>query len=124
MRFVSRLLQNAERRRAPRQPQRLAPPDHEDLFLTLRQADQGQRTQSQRLERRMSGVELALAAVDDYEVGKRLTLVEPASKVSRNDLMHRCKVVDPLNVAHLEFAILGAIRPSVLEPDAGRDGVG
>src|SRR4051812_11631272 len=71
----------------------------------------------------MGCVELALAAVDNREIGKRLPLVEPPSKVPRDDLIHRREVVDPLHLAHLELPILRSIWASVLEPHAGRNGV-
>ena len=47
MRLVARLLQHAQRRRATRQPQRLAAAEEEDLFLALGEAGDRQRTESE-----------------------------------------------------------------------------
>ena len=73
---------------------------------------------------RVRGVELSLAAVDHDEIGQRLLLVHAPREVARHDFVHRREVVDAFDRLHLELAILGAVRPAVLEPHARRDGVG
>src|SRR5690242_1916693 len=98
MSLVPGLLQNAKRRRASGEAQRLRSPHGEDLFLALRQTDKRQSLEPQCLECRMGRVELTLATIDDDQIRKRLPFVEPASKVARDDLVHRREVVDPLHV--------------------------
>jgi hypothetical protein len=76
MRLVARLLQDPKCRRPARQSQGLAPPEHEDLLLALRELMIGI-AQPEQLERGVRRVELAFAAVDHDEVRERFVLVTP-----------------------------------------------
>src|SRR5690242_19430005 len=123
MRLVARLLQDPQRWRTTRQSQRFRSSYHEDLFLSFGKADQRQCTEIQGLERRMRGAQLSLSAVDDDEIRNRLSLVEASAEIARDNLTHRCEVINSRDAAHLELAIFGAVRPAILEPDTRRDGV-
>src|SRR6185437_4367183 len=82
MRLIAHALQHPERRRAPRQSQRLTPPGNEDLLLALGQRDRGKPAESRGLERLARGAQLPLPSVDDDEVGERLLLLQPAREVA------------------------------------------
>src|SRR6185312_3670816 len=102
---------------------RLAPAEEEDLLFPLREADERKLAEADRLQRGMRGVELALPAVDDDEIGERLLFFHTTREIARHDFVHRREVVDAFHRLHLELAVLGAVRPPVLEPDARRHGV-
>src|SRR5688500_10253552 len=123
MRFVARLLKQAERWRASCEAKRLTPSNQEDFFIALREANGGKRTQPERVERRPRRRQLSLAAIDDNEIGKVLLLLKPPLEIARDDFAHRSEVVSPLHCLHAELAILGAARPAVIEPDHGSDGI-
>src|SRR4051794_40087432 len=109
MGLVTRLLEEAERGRAPREADGLAAAGNEDLLLALGERDERQLAEPDRLEGGTRGAQLSLAAVDDHEIGKRTLLRDPAREVAADDLVHRREVVDPGDALDLELPVLGAL---------------
>ena len=70
--LVADVLQQPQGERAAAQDDRVGPAGDVDLLLALGQRDQGRRRDAQGLEGVEGGVELALAAVDQEDVGERL----------------------------------------------------
>ena len=71
----------------------------------------------------MSSVQLSLATVDHHEVGYGFAFVDSSPKIARHNLTHRRKVIDAFDVAHFELSVLRPIRPTVLKPYRGRNGI-
>ena len=77
-------------------------------------------TLSMRVEGR---VELALAAVDDDQIGQRQRLVAAAGQVAGDDLVDRREIVLLAQPLDLELAVLALLRAAGLEPDQRAHGV-
>ena len=64
----------------------------EQLFL-LRDADRDEVREPELLERRVRRRQLALAAVDQDQIGKRPALLEQLAVAAQHDFVHRREVV-------------------------------
>ena len=94
MRLVANALQQPQRGAMRVERERLDAVAREDQLFFLRQADRDQVRQTDRLERRIRGVQLALAAVDHDQIGKRSAVLEHLRVAPAHDLLHRRKVVE------------------------------
>ena len=92
--LVADVLQEPQGERPAAEHDRLGPSLHEDLFLALGQGDDGRRDDLERVEGGQGGAELALAAVDQPDVGERLVALLEALDPPRDDLADRREVVD------------------------------
>ena len=92
----------------------------EDQLLLLREADRDQVGEAERLERLVGRRELALAAVDDDQVGKRAAVLEQLAVAPRDDLPHRGEVVEERGV-RLQGSEPCPTRRPVTRNASGRD---
>ena len=93
VRFVAHPLEKQQTRIAGRKRQRLRPIACHDQLLFLGEADRDEIRQPEPLQRGIRGGELALAAVDHDEIGKRSAILEQSPVSPRHDFLHRGKVV-------------------------------
>ena len=94
MGFVADVLQQPQRIGMPRESQRLVGPRHVNLFFPLGQRNHRRRRDAQLCKRRQTGRKLALAAVDQQDVGKQFRLVVQPLEPPGNHLADAGKVVD------------------------------
>src|SRR5438445_12837068 len=93
MRLVADALKKQQRGIVRRQRDRIdAIARVEELFL-FRDADPDEIGEAELLERRVSGRQLPLAAVDQHEIGKRSALLEELAIAAQHDFVHGGKVV-------------------------------
>ena len=92
--LVADVLQQPQGERAAGEHDRVGPAGQVDLFLLLGQGDDGRRDDLERVEGGQGRGELALAAVDQPDVGERLVALLQALDPPRDDLADRGEVVD------------------------------
>ena len=88
MRLVAHVLQQPQRRRMPRQPDRLRLAGTINLLLALGQRNQARRLDAEQVQRIEGRVELPLAAVDQQDVGEDLLVLTPVAYASGS--LRRC----------------------------------
>ena len=118
-----------ERLRRRGQHDGVAATGQEELLALLGDPGQRQVVEPELVEHRARGADLALAAVDDDEVGQApaellgaaLVGTERAPEASPQDLLVAREVVLAGDAADAEAAVLAAARPAVLEDDHAAD---
>src|SRR5580693_7944542 len=93
VRLVSNALHEQQRRIVTGQGDRILAIAHVQQLLLLREADGHQIRETQRLERRVRGRQLALAAVDEDQIREGAAFLEQLAITASNDLVHGCKVI-------------------------------
>src|SRR5689334_6056847 len=94
MRLVANALQQSQRIAVWIERERLDAVAREHQLLFLGETDRYQVRQTDRLERRVCGIQLPLAAVDDDQIGKRAAILEHLGIPATHHLLHRRKVVE------------------------------
>src|SRR5262249_40302622 len=122
MRLVADVLQEPQRRGVAAQMQRLRRAWPIDLLLALGERDQTRRLAAEHLEYLPCRVELALAAVDQQDVGgDRPFLSRPGPEAPRDDFADRGEVVHALHAANAVAPIARFEGQAVDERHEGRD---
>ena len=100
VRFVPHVLQQPQGKSVPAEPQRLIATVNVNQLFTFSERQNQRRRDVQRLERRHRFAELALAAIDQQDVGKDLAIGVEAAKTAGDDLVHAGVIVDALYLAN------------------------
>ena len=94
MRLIADPLQQLQRRAVTVEGQRFEAVSGENQLLFLGQANRHEVGQADRLERRVSRIELALAAVDHNQIGERPAILQHARVAAPHHLLHRREVIE------------------------------
>ena len=127
--LVAESLDEIERLRRRGQDDRVAATGQEQLLALLRRSRERQVVEAELVEHRAGGADLALAAVDDDEVGQApaellgaaLVRAQGSPEATPQDLLVAREVVLAVDAAHPEAAVLARARPAVLEHDHAAD---
>ena len=93
VRFVANALDQQQRRIVRGERDRILVLARVEQLFLLRDADRHQVRQAEFLERGVGRRQLALAAVDQHEIGKRPAVLEQLAIAPQHDLVHRREVV-------------------------------
>src|SRR5262249_21132916 len=98
VRFVAHILQQPQRRRVPAHTQRLGVAGAVDFLFALGEGDKARRLLAEHAEDLQRGVELALAAVNQEDIGEDLLLVgwrDRVPEAPRDYLANGREIVNP-----------------------------
>ena len=119
--FVADVLEEAKRKRVAREFDRVAFAGEKDFFFLLGKGEQGRGGDFLVAEGGEGGGELALAAVDEEDVGKDFIGVAELAVAPGDDFVNAAEVVDAGDAANLVAAIAGLKREAIEELDDAGD---